>query len=104
MAFYDRWTVRVPAASTGVVELLRRAASYIESLGPVAVDGVVMDREGSDFVLTVCFNHHQLPTDLEYFDPRFAADFDSGCSERDDFDFMLALAEEVDAQTIVDLG
>lgn len=104
MAFSDRWTIRVPADSTDVVGLLRRAATYIESLGPVVVDIVVMDREAGDLVLTAVFDHHQLPTDLEYFDPRFAADFDSGRDERDDFDFMVALAHEVGAKTIVDLG
>jgi SAM-dependent methyltransferase len=104
VTFNDRWTVRVSAEATDVVALLRRAATYLESLGPVFIDGVVLDREGGDLVLTASFDHHKLPTDLEYLDPRYAADFDAGDEPRDDFDFMIALADEVDARTVIDLG
>src|SRR5438132_1657752 len=104
VTFSDRWTVRVPMGSTDVVSLLRRAASYLDSLGPVFVDGVVLSRQGGDLVLTATFDHHKLPTDLEYLDSRYAADFDAGDEPRDDFDFMVALADEVDARTIIDLG
>lgn len=104
VTFNDRWTVRVSAYATDVVALLRRAATYLESLGPVVVDQVVLDREGNDLVLTACFDHQKLPTDLEYFDPRYAADFDAADEHRDDFDFVIALADQVDAKTIIDLG
>lgn len=104
MIFNDRWTVRVPADSTDVVGLLRRAATYLDSVGSEFVDRVVLDREGGDLVLTACFDHHKLPTDLEYLDHRYAADFDADEEPRDDFDFMVALADDVDAQTIIDVG
>jgi SAM-dependent methyltransferase len=104
VTFNDRWTVRVPADSADVVAVLRRAADYLESLGPVVVERIVLDREGDDLVLTACFDHDQLPTDLEYLDRRYAESFDAEEEVRDDFDFMVDLANEVDARTIVDLG
>lgn len=95
----------MPERSTDVASLLRRAATYLETLGAAeSVDRVVVDRDGADLVLTATFDHGKLPTDLEYLDPRFAADFDAGDEPRDDFEFMLTLADEVDARTIVDLG
>lgn len=104
VSFNDRWTVRVSADEFDVVALLRRAADYLESLGAEYVDGVVLDREGGDLFLTATFDHHRLPTDLEYLDPRYAADFDAGDEQRDDFDFIVALANEIDARTVIDVG
>ena len=42
--------------------------------------------------------------DLDYLDPRMAAQFDDGDGERDDFDFVVSLAAELDATTVVDVG
>ena len=86
-----------------VVSLLRRAAEFLDSLGPVAVSSLALDRDGDDLVLTVVFDHWQLPADLDYLDPRVAAGhFDVG--QHDDVDFMVALAAELDAHTVVDVG
>lgn len=104
MNFNDRWTVRVTADEFDVVALLRRAADYLESVGAEFVDRVVLDRTGDDLILTATFDHHRLPTDLEYLDPRYAADFDAGDEPREDFDFMVALADQIDARTVIDVG
>jgi SAM-dependent methyltransferase len=110
--FSDRWIVRAPGqahdGSGDVVDLLRRAANYIDSLGPVTVTDVVLRREHADadelLVLTVSFDHAGLPADLEYLDPRTAAAFDDDDGPRPDFDFVLGLAADVQARTIIDLG
>lgn len=104
VSFNDRWTVRVSADEFDVVALLRRAADYLESLGADLVDRVVLDRRDGDIILTATFDHHRLPTDLEYLDSRYAADFDAGDEPREDFDFMVALADEIEARTVIDVG
>lgn len=40
----------------------------------------------------------------EFTDPRIVALYDTVCASRDDFDFYLALAAELEARTIVDIG
>jgi hypothetical protein len=97
----SRWTVR--GSADDLVALLRRAAEFLDSLGPVAVSGLSLDRDADDVVLTVTFDHWQLPADLDYLDPRVAAGY-YGEERRDDIDFMVALAAQLDAHTIVDFG
>lgn len=112
MSFSDRWTVRTPVGqpvgARDVVSLLRRAADYVESLGPVFVTGVELHRDATDggetLALTASFDRTRMPVDLDYLDPRMAENFDDGVEPRDDFDFMLALASDVDARSIIDLG
>jgi SAM-dependent methyltransferase len=97
----SRWTVS--GSADDLVALLRRAAEFLDSLGPVAVSGLSLDRDADDVVLTVTFDHWQLPADLDYLDPRVAAGY-YGEERRDDIDFMVALAAQLDAHTIVDFG
>lgn len=100
----SRWTVRGPAAE--VPALLRRAAEYVDSLGPVPVSGLSLDQgvDPTEVVLTVAFDHWRLPADLDYLDPVVARDPGHGAGPRDDVAFMVALAEELGARTLVDLG
>lgn len=83
--------------------LLRRAADFVDSIAANdAVSGISLERDGNDMVIDVAFDHWQLPADLDYLDPRVAHHDTDG--PRDDFDFMVNLAAELDARTIVDLG
>jgi SAM-dependent methyltransferase len=98
---YSGWTVRGPSEDLGA--LLRRAADFLDSVAANhAVSGISLSRDGDDAVVDVAFDHWQLPADLDYLDPRIAH-HDSE-EPRDDFDFMLELADRLDARTIVDLG
>lgn len=97
----SRWVVR--GSIVEVAALLRRASDFLESLGPTVVRGLFTRRDGDDLELTVEFDHWGLPADLDYLDPRVAAGH-FGEEPRDDVDFMVALAAEVDARTIVDFG
>jgi 2-polyprenyl-3-methyl-5-hydroxy-6-metoxy-1,4-benzoquinol methylase len=105
VTFDDRWTVRSAAdGPAAVVSLLRRAADHLEALGPVVVRDLTLRREDDGLVLTTRFDRTQMAVDLDYLDPRMVAQFDAGKGERDDFDFVLAIASELEATTIVDLG
>jgi SAM-dependent methyltransferase len=112
VSFSDRWTactaVDRQGGSADVVALLRRAADYLETLATVEVAGLELRREptgdGEVLRLTALFDHSTLPTEVEYLDPRFAVTYDAGEEPREDYDFMLALAAELGARTIVDLG
>jgi SAM-dependent methyltransferase len=97
----SRWIVR--GSAEDLVALVRRTADFLESLGRVTARRLSMDRDGDDIVLTVVFDHWGLPADLDYLDPRVAAGH-FGEEQRDDIDFMVALAAEVDARTVVDFG
>lgn len=99
----SRWSVR--GAVDDLADLLRGAADYLESLGAVrAVRGVALEREGGDVVLTVSFNHWDLPADLDYLDVRVAREYHYGEGRRDDIDFMVELAQALNAESIVDYG
>jgi SAM-dependent methyltransferase len=99
----SRWSVR--GAADDLAELLHRAAEYLESLAAVrAVRGLDLGRDGDDVVLTVSFDHWQLPADLDYLDGRLARQYHYGEGQRDDIDFMVDLADELNAETIIDYG
>src|SRR5437016_10919460 len=99
----DRWSVR--GSSDNVAALLARASEYLDSIAAgAAVRGLALDREGDEVVLTVAFDHWQLPADLDYLDPSVAGEYHFGEGQRDDLDFMVALAAQLDARTIVDFG
>jgi SAM-dependent methyltransferase len=117
MNFSDHWTVRGPADDVG--GLLRRAGEFIDSLSlsphlsplggdrflpPFPVSGLSLERQGDDAVLTISFDHWQLPADLDYLDPRVAGDGHHTEGQRDDVDFIVALAERLDAHAVVDFG
>jgi SAM-dependent methyltransferase len=98
-----RWSVR--GAADDLAGLLRRASDYLESLAVVrAVRGLALDRDGDDVVITVSFDHWQLPADLDYLDIRLARQYHYGEGQREDIDFMVELADELNAETIVDYG
>jgi SAM-dependent methyltransferase len=98
---YSGWTVRGPAADLGA--LLHRAADFLDSIAANhAVSGISLERDGDEAVVDIAFDHWRLPADLDYLDPR-VAHHDSE-DPRDDFDFMVELAAQLDARTIVDLG
>lgn len=97
----SRWTVR--GSAEDLVALVRRTAAFLESLGSVAASGLSMDRDGDEIVRAVGFDHWGLPADLDYLDRRVAAGH-FGEDQRDDIDFMVALAAEVDVRTVVDFG
>ena len=106
VSFNDRWSARSESdtSAEAVIRLLRRAADYLQTLGPVVVREIVLAREADGLTLTASFDRTRMAVDLDYLDPRMAAQFDDGDGERDDFDFVVALAGELDAATIVDLG
>src|SRR3954465_15705402 len=98
---YSGWTVRGPAEDLGA--LLHRAAEFVDSIAANhAVSSISLERDGDETVIEVAFDHWQLPADLDYLDPRVAHHDSEG--QRDDFDFMVELAAELDTRTIVDLG
>jgi SAM-dependent methyltransferase len=107
----DRWTIQQLAPSSpegGAVvasRLLRRTAEYLESLGPVCVQHVVLDTEvtpeGWLHTLTVSFDRSKMKVDLDLLDPRLVGgDGPLG----PDGEFIVLLAAEIDARTVVDLG
>jgi SAM-dependent methyltransferase len=98
---WSGWTLRGPADDLGA--LLHRAAEFLDSVGANhAVREVSLRREGEQAVVDVAFDHWQLPADLDYLDPRVAHhDTDD---RRDDFEFMVEVASQLDARTVVDLG
>ena len=99
----SRWMVRGSADDPSA--LLRRAAEVLDSLAVGgAVNGITLDRDGDEVVLSVVFDHWQLPADLDYLDPRVAAEYHFGEAQRDDIDFMVALAAQLDAHTVLDFG
>lgn len=106
VSFNDRWSARSESdtSAEAAIKLLRRGADYIQSLGPVVVREMVLAREADGLTLTAWFDRSRMRVDLDYLDPRMAAQFDDGDGERDDFDFVIALAAELDAATIIDLG
>lgn len=98
---YSGWAVRGPAEDLSA--LLHRAAEFLDSIAANhAVSSISLQRDGEEAVIDVAFDHWQLPADLDYLDPR-VAHHDSEC-QRDDFDFMIEIAAQLDARTIVDLG
>jgi SAM-dependent methyltransferase len=98
---YSGWTVRGPAEDLSA--LLHRAADVLDSIAANhAVTGISLERDGDDAVVDVAFDHWRLPADLDYLDPR-VAHHDSE-EPRDDFEFMVDLAAQLDARSIVDLG
>lgn len=99
----SRWSVR--GSAEHVADLLDRAAEYLRSIAVGdAVRGVALNRDGADVVLTISFDHWKLPADLDYLDPSLAAQFHFGRTRRDDIDFMVALAAERSARTVLDFG
>ena len=98
---YSGWTVRGPAEDLSA--LLHRAAEFLDSIAANhAVSNISVERDGDDAVVDVAFDHWKLPADLDYLDPR-VAHHDSE-EQRDDFEFIVELADQLDARTIVDLG
>lgn len=98
---YSGWTIRGPADNLSA--LLHRAAEFVDSIAANhAVTSISLKRDGDDAVLDVAYDHWQLPADLDYLDPR-VAHHDSE-DQRDDFDFMIGLATQLGARTVVDLG
>ncbi len=100
----SRWTVRGPADDPAA--LLHRAAEFVGSLAIVAdcVERLSFHRDGDDVILTVAFDHWRLPADLDYLDPRVAPHPGHGDYPRDDIEFMVALALDLGAHTVVDFG
>ncbi|HZU15986.1 MAG TPA: class I SAM-dependent methyltransferase [Candidatus Dormibacteraeota bacterium] len=85
--------------------LLARASEYLATIQVGdAVRDVKLDRADDEVVLTIAFDHWKLPADLDYLDPTLARAYHFGEEERDDIDFMVALATDLDARTIVDFG
>jgi SAM-dependent methyltransferase len=107
----DRWTVQQlaqlsPDGGAGTESrLLRRAADYLESLGAVCVQELLLQTEttpeGRLHTLTVLFDRSKMKVDLDLLDPRLVGG--DGLLGHDG-EFMIALAAEVDAGTVVDLG
>ena len=99
----SRWAVR--GGADDLPALLHRAAEYLDSLAAVrAVNGLRLDLDGDEVVLTVSFDHWRLPADLDYLDLRVARDHHFGEGQRDDIEFMVALATELHANSILDFG
>jgi SAM-dependent methyltransferase len=99
--FADRWTVR--GSADELARMVRRAADVLDTLGPRAVNGLTLERAGNEVTLTVAFDHWQLLADLDYLDPRVAQGHFT-VDQRDDVDFVVELAAQVEARTIVDFG
>jgi SAM-dependent methyltransferase len=104
----DRWTVTDTSGSRSASALFRRAADYLDELGPVCVQDLVLQEEstaeGSRLALTVYFDRSRMKVDLDYLDPRLAVLYEADSTHGPDTEFMMSLATELDARTILDLG
>jgi SAM-dependent methyltransferase len=111
---FVRWIIRQPSRQVSeadvheVSDLLRRVADRLDGLGPAVVEDVVLQQEATDgvhqLVVTVRFDRSRMRVDPGWLEPGVAASYDGPDPIGDDKRFMLALADELDARSIVDLG
>lgn len=112
---FVRWIIRQPSREDtdrpdvrAVCALLRRIADRLEGLGPAFVDQIVLSREavpqGGELVVTVRFDRSKMKLDPGWLEPAVAASYDGPDPIGPDKQFMVALADESDARTVVDLG
>jgi SAM-dependent methyltransferase len=110
---FVRWIIRLPAPDASDAEdalfgVLGRVAGYLDALGPAAVvEDVVLERAvppDGDLVVTVRFDRTRMTLDPGWLRPGVAASYDGADPLGPDGRFVVSVADEVDARTIVDLG
>jgi SAM-dependent methyltransferase len=104
-----RWTIRQPSephlGTAEVCDLLHRVADRLEPLGPAFVEEVVLSREDDQLVVTIDFDRTKMKLEPGWLSPGIGASYDGPTPVvGPDKQFMIALADELGAETIVDLG
>jgi 2-polyprenyl-3-methyl-5-hydroxy-6-metoxy-1,4-benzoquinol methylase len=98
----SRWTVQ--GSIDDLPELLRRASELLETVDANrAVHNISLQRDPgrAEVELVVSFDHWLLPADLDYL---VALHPGRGDDQLDDIDFVLDLAERLDARSAIDFG
>jgi SAM-dependent methyltransferase len=112
---FVRWMIRLPspdasedAEAAGLFGVVCRVAKCLDALGASAVvEDVVIERgttPDGELVVTVRFDRSRMKLDPGWLQPGVAASYDGADPLGPDGRFMLSLADQVDARTIVDLG
>lgn len=98
----SRWTVH--GAIDDLPALLRRASEFLDTIGASrAVRNVSLQRitSSGEVEVVVAFDHWLLPADLDYL---VALHPGRGDDQLDDIDFVVDLAERLDARSAIDFG
>lgn len=101
-----RWVVRQPASEdvVEVADLLRQIADLLAGLSTAVVDTVSVHRAAEELIATITFDRSRMLLDPGWLREDVVRSYDGPEPLGDDKQFMIAIADEFEASSVVDLG
>jgi SAM-dependent methyltransferase len=101
-----RWIVRQPVTAEigDVAKVLRLVADLLDPLESAYVDSIGVNRSDQELTVTITFDRARMLLDPGWLRPDVVASYDGSDPLGNDKEFMIAIASELRAQQVVDVG